>query len=84
MRNDVPQLMQAMDCFVLPSRFEGLPVVGIEAQAAGLPCYFADTITSEVGLTELTHFCLCSILQINGLNAFYNRLLVRANRQMKK
>lgn len=56
MRNDVPQLMQAMDCFVLPSRFEGLPVVGIEAQAAGLPCFFADTITREVGITELAYF----------------------------
>lgn len=56
MRNDVPLLMQAMDCFILPSRFEGLPVVGIEAQAAGLPCFFSDTITREVGLTELAHF----------------------------
>lgn len=40
MRNDVPQLMQAMDVFLLPSHFEGLPVVGIEAQAAGLPSFF--------------------------------------------
>lgn len=56
MRNDVPLLMQAMDCFILPSRFEGLPVVGIEAQAAGLPCFFSDTITREVGLTELANF----------------------------
>lgn len=55
-RNDVPDLMQAMDCFVLPSFFEGLPLVGIEAQASGLPCYFSDTITREVGITELAHF----------------------------
>lgn len=56
LRNDVPQLMQAMDCFVLPSRFEGLPIVGIEAQAAGLPCFFSDTITQELGITKLAHF----------------------------
>lgn len=55
-RNDVPSLLQAMDCFVLPSYFEGLPIVGIEAQAAGLPCFFSDTITSEVGITSLVHF----------------------------
>ncbi|WP_317303155.1 glycosyltransferase [Acidaminococcus timonensis] len=55
-RNDVPRLMQAMDCFLLPSRFEGLPVVGIEAQAAGLPCFFSDVITKELGITKLAHF----------------------------
>ena len=56
LRKDVPKLMQAMDCFLLPSRFEGLPLVGIEAQASGLPCFFADTITEELGITELAHY----------------------------
>lgn len=56
MRNDVADLMQTMDCFILPSRFEGLPFVGIEAQAAGLPCYFSDTITKEVEITDLIEF----------------------------
>lgn len=56
MRKDVPDLMQAMDCFVLPSHFEGLPLVGIEAQASGLPSFFSDTITREIGITELAHF----------------------------
>lgn len=56
MRKDVPELMQAMDCFILPSHFEGLPLVGIEAQAAGLKCFFSDTITKEVGITNLSQF----------------------------
>lgn len=43
-RNDVAALMKMFDVFVLPSLFEGLPVVGIEAQAAGTPCVFSDTI----------------------------------------
>ena len=56
LRNDVPALVQAMDCFLLPSRFEGLPIVGIEAQAAGVPCFFSDTVTHELGITELAYF----------------------------
>lgn len=54
--NDVPALMQAMDCFLLPSRFEGLGMVGIEAQAAGLPCFCSDTIPHELGVSNLVHF----------------------------
>jgi glycosyltransferase involved in cell wall biosynthesis len=50
-RSDVPRLMlAAMDVFVLPSHYEGNPLVGAEAQAAGLPCLLSDVITSEVDL----------------------------------
>lgn len=49
-RNDVAILMKAFDLFVLPSLFEGLPVVGIEAQAAECPCIFSDAIDKRVPL----------------------------------
>lgn len=55
-RKDVPSLYNVMDCFVLPSLFEGLPIVGIEAQAAGLPCFFSDTITKELFITNLANY----------------------------
>ena len=47
---------QAMDCFLLPSLYEGLPVVGIEAQINGLDCFFSDTITREVQVNENVEF----------------------------
>lgn len=47
-RSDVSELYQVMDVFVLPSRFEGIPVVGIEAQFADLPCFFSDRISIDV------------------------------------
>ncbi len=53
-RDDVYALLQAMDVFLMPSLFEGLPVVGIEAQASGLPCVMSAAVTEEVnvGLTS--------------------------------
>lgn len=52
-RNDVARLMLgAMDAFVLPSLFEGLPLVGMEVQAAGLPFVMSDTITEEVDIVK--------------------------------
>lgn len=53
---DVARMMQAMDVFLLPSRFEGLPIVGVEAQAAGLPCIFSDAVTREAALTPAVSF----------------------------
>ncbi|MDD3429796.1 MAG: glycosyltransferase, partial [Oscillospiraceae bacterium] len=46
----------AMDLFLMPSLFEGLPIVGVEAQAAGLPCVFSDRVTQAVKLTERADF----------------------------
>lgn len=53
-RSDVNELYQAMDVFVMPSFFEGIPVVGIEAQFSGLPCIFSDKVPKEV---EFNHNC---------------------------
>lgn len=52
-RSDVPQLLQAMDVFLLPSKWEGLPVVLVEAQASGLKSFAADTITDEVKVSNV-------------------------------
>lgn len=54
--NNVPELFMAMDVFVLPSHFEGLPIVGVEAQAAGLPCLFADTISRDTQVAQCVDF----------------------------
>jgi glycosyltransferase involved in cell wall biosynthesis len=55
-RSDVPSLLQAMDVFVFPSLWEGLPLTVLEAQAAGLPCVISDVISRETdvvpGLTR--------------------------------
>ena len=55
-RSDVPDLLSAMDVFVFPSFYEGMPNTVIEAQATGLPCVIADTITKEAGVTDCVHF----------------------------
>ena len=46
-RGDVPDILQALDVFLLPSLYEGLPMVMVEAQAAGLPCVISDKVPIE-------------------------------------
>jgi len=55
-RMDVPQLLQAMDVFCLPSRFEGLGIVLVEAQSAGLKCLASDAVPDEAKITENLRF----------------------------
>ena len=55
-RSDVNELLSAYDVFVFPSLFEGLPVVLIEAQTAGLRCFISDKVTREVALTDLAKY----------------------------
>lgn len=52
-RSDVPELMQAMDVFLFPSIYEGLPVTMVEAQAAGLPCFISENVPIECKMTNL-------------------------------
>lgn len=54
-RKDIPALLSAMDVFVFPSFFEGLGIVGIEAQASGLPCVFSEAIPHEADITNNIH-----------------------------
>ena len=55
-RDDISDLLSAMDIFLLPSYYEGLPNTIIEAQATGLPCLIADTITHEVNITGIVEY----------------------------
>ena len=55
-RSDIPALLSAMDVFVFPSFYEGMPNTVIEAQATGLPCLIADTITKEANVTGLVRY----------------------------
>lgn len=55
-REDIQQFYNAFDAFLLPSRYEGLPVVGLESQSCGLPIFFSTAVTPEASACELGRF----------------------------
>ena len=75
-RNDVPELLGAMDVFAFPSLWEGLGIAVVEAQAASLPCVISDTITREVGISPLVRY-----LPLGDAEAWADALLERRPRQ---
>ena len=69
-RSDVPDLLQAMDCFVFPSHYEGLPVTVVESQAAGLKCFISEAVTREVDITGR-----CEFLHIDNPKGWADKIL---------
>lgn len=56
LRSDIPRVLQAFDLFLMPSLHEGMPLVGVEAQAAGLPLVVSDTVTPELDIIGNVRF----------------------------
>ena len=75
-RKDVPALLSAIDIFLFPSLYEGMPNTVIEAQASGLKCLISDTITSQVVLTpQITQLPLTNIQGwVSELNAYISQI----------
>ena len=78
-QTDTPALYSAMDCFLLPSLFEGFPVVLVEAQAGGLPCFVSDAVSPEAALTGSLHFLPLALGPAGWAKAVLAQPLARTN-----
>ncbi len=70
-QENVQDFYQAMDVFVLPSRFEGLGIVAVEAQCSGLKCVFSNNVPSDVALVNEN----CTFLGIDNVEPWVDALL---------
>lgn len=75
-RNDVPDLLNAIDVFLLPSKHEGVPVTLVEAQANGLPMFVSDTVTKEIKLADNVAY-----LSLSDTATTWAKTIVEANNQ---
>lgn len=69
-RDDVDQILQASDLFVLPSLSEGLPVSGVEAIASGIPCLFSDSVTKELLVRDGIEY-----ISLNDVDGWINAII---------
>lgn len=78
-RTDVPELLSAMDVFVFPSLWEGLPLTVVEAQAAGLPCLISNVISPETVVAKE----LVQRLSLNAGPGVWGQRLAEAVRDLR-
>ena len=81
-REDIQQFYNAMDCFLLPSLYEGLPVVGLEAESCGLPMFFSTEVTREANACELGQFIPLSASEDDWADAMLK--LIRKNLPVRR
>lgn len=79
-QNNVEKIYQIMDVFLLPSLYEGLPFVGVEAQAAGLLTIFSNNVSKESKITD----CAIFIDLINNANDWANIILKKSKNYNRK
>ena len=69
-RDDIPRIIQTLNVFILPSKYEGLPVVGVEVQAAGIPFLCSDQVSKEIDLSRC-----CKFISINSVKPWVEEIL---------
>lgn len=74
----VQEFYQVFDVFILPSLYEGLPCVAVEAQGTGLPCFFSDTIARE------TSICNSEFLSLQQSPKEWATIILKKTRDFKR
>lgn len=74
-RNDIPDILCALDFFLLPSHYEGLPVVLAEVQASGLNCIVSDNVTRELKIVDNLVYASID----NSLDEWHNKIISMSN-----
>lgn len=73
-RSDVERILQVLNVFILPSKFEGLPVAAVEAQAAGVPTLCSENISPEVNISHC-----CKMLPVDSVMPWVKNILLEQN-----